>query len=156
MTREGDRLQAAGYLEACVSAHDVLDRSRCPCPCRPQLSALPACRLFPPMIELIDFTKHYGDLVAVDRLNLKIAPGEMFGPSVRTGAGRTSIRFLATLLKATGGGDRQRPQRHPSPAGSPRSIGYARQLGVYDGMKVWEFLDFFAVAYRFRRRAASR
>ena len=56
------------------------------------------------MIELINFTKHYGDLVAVDGLNLKIEPGEMFGFIGPNGAGKsTTIRFLATLLKATGG-----------------------------------------------------
>ena len=56
------------------------------------------------MIELINFTKRYGDLLAVDDLNLKIEPGEMFGFIGPNGAGKsTTIRFLATLLKATGG-----------------------------------------------------
>ena len=56
------------------------------------------------MIELIEFTKHYGELIAVDHLNLKIEAGEMFGFIGPNGAGKsTSIRFLATLLKATSG-----------------------------------------------------
>jgi ABC-type multidrug transport system ATPase subunit len=56
------------------------------------------------MIELIDFTKRYGDLLAVDQLNLKIAQGEMFGFIGPNGAGKsTTIRFLATLLKPTAG-----------------------------------------------------
>ena len=68
------------------------------------------------MIELINFTKRYGDLVAVDDLNLKIEPGEMFGFIGPNGAGKsTTIRFLATLLKATGGeGIVNGHQRHPA------------------------------------------
>ena len=56
------------------------------------------------MIEILEFTKHYGDFVAVDRLNLKIPAGEMFGFIGPNGAGKsTTIRFLATLLSATHG-----------------------------------------------------
>ena len=48
------------------------------------------------MIELINFTKRYGDLLAVDQLNLKIESGEMFGFIGPNGAGKsTTIRFLA-------------------------------------------------------------
>ena len=106
------------------------------------------------MIELINFTKHYGDLVAVDCLNLKIASGEMFGFIGPNGAGKsTSIRFLATLLKATGGEgivNGHRVTREPLEV--RRSVGYMPDtFGVYDGMKVWEFLDFFAVAYQIPR-----
>ena len=52
------------------------------------------------MIELRNFTKAYGDFVAVANLNLKIAAGEMFGFIGPNGAGKsTTIRFLATLLR---------------------------------------------------------
>ena len=73
------------------------------------------------MIELINFTKHYGDLVAVDCLNLKIEPGEMFGFIGPNGAGKsTSIRFLATLLKATSGEGIVNGHRgHPKATGCP-------------------------------------
>jgi len=103
------------------------------------------------MIELIEFTKHYGELIAVDHLNLKIEAGEMFGFIGPNGAGKsTSIRFLATLLKATSGEgivNGHRVTRDPLLV--RRSIGYMPDnFGVYDGMKVWEFLDFFAVAYQ--------
>jgi ABC-2 type transport system ATP-binding protein len=106
------------------------------------------------MIELINFTKHYGDLVAVDCLNLKIAAGEMFGFIGPNGAGKsTSIRFLATLLKATGGeGIVNGHSVTREPLEVRRSVGYMPDsFGVYDGMKVWEFLDFFAVAYQIPR-----
>ena len=111
------------------------------------------------MIELIDFTKRYGDLVAVDHLNLKIEPGEMFGFIGPNGAGKsTSIRFLATLLKATGGeGIVNGFSVNRQPLDVRRSIGYMPDsFGVYDGMKVWEFLDFFAVAYQIPRSARKQ
>jgi ABC-2 type transport system ATP-binding protein len=106
------------------------------------------------MIELINFTKRYGDLVAVDQLNLKIESGEMFGFIGPNGAGKsTTIRFLATLLKATSGEGMVNGFRvTKQPLDVRRSIGYMPDnFGVYDGMKVWEFLDFFAVAYQIPR-----
>ncbi len=107
------------------------------------------------MIELINFTKHYGELVAVDCLNLKIDEGQMFGFIGPNGAGKsTSIRFLTTLLKATGGEGIVNGYRvSRSPLDVRRSVGYMPDtFGVYDGMKVWEFLDFFAVAYQIPRK----
>ncbi len=111
------------------------------------------------MIELIEFTKRYGDLLAVDRLSLKIEPGEIFGFIGPNGAGKsTTIRFLATLLKATAGEgivNGYRVTRQPLEV--RRSIGYMPDsFGVYDGMKVWEFLDFFAVAYQIPRARRKR
>src|SRR5918996_6251010 len=103
------------------------------------------------MIELNNFTKVYGEFVAVDRLNLKIGAGEMFGFIGPNGAGKsTSIRFLATLLKASRGeGIVNGHSVTQNPMAVRQSVGYMPDnFGVYDGMKVWEFLDFFAVAYR--------
>jgi ABC-2 type transport system ATP-binding protein len=103
------------------------------------------------MIELIEFGKDYGAFTAVDRLSLKIEAGEMFGFIGPNGAGKsTSIRFLATLLKATRGeGTVNGHSVTKDPMAVRQSVGYMPDnFGVYDGMKVWEFLDFFAVAYR--------
>ena len=78
----------------------------------------------------------------------------MFGFIGPNGAGKsTSIRFLATLLKATGGDGIVNGHRvSKDPLGVRRSVGYMPDnFGVYDGMKVWEFLDFFAVAYQIPR-----
>jgi ABC-2 type transport system ATP-binding protein len=110
------------------------------------------------MIELIDFGKDYGNFTAVGSLNLSIAAGEMFGFIGPNGAGKsTTIRFLATLLSATRGeGLVNGHSVTQDPLAVRRSVGYMPDnFGVYDGMKVWEFLDFFAVAYeipRARRR----
>ena len=106
------------------------------------------------MIELTNFTKRYGDLLAVDSLTLKIEPGELFGFIGPNGAGKsTTIRFLATLLKSTGGDAVVNGHSViKEPLAVRRSVGYMPDaFGVYDGMKVWEFLDFFAVAYQISR-----
>lgn len=111
------------------------------------------------MIELIDFGKKYGEFTAVERLNLKIEAGELFGFIGPNGAGKsTSIRFLATLLKATHGeGLVNGHSVTRDPMSVRQSVGYMPDnFGVYDGMKVWEFLDFFAVAYRIGRSQRKR
>lgn len=106
------------------------------------------------MIELINFGKEYGDFTAVQDVSIKIEAGELFGFIGPNGAGKsTSIRFLATLLKATrGDGMVNGFSVTKNPMDVRRSIGYMPDdFGVYDGMKVWEFLDFFAVAYKIGR-----
>jgi len=106
------------------------------------------------MIELSEFGKDYGDFTAVGNISMKIAAGEMFGFIGPNGAGKsTSIRFLATLLKPTrGDGTVNGFSVNRQPMDVRRSIGYMPDdFGVYDGMKVWEFLDFFAVAYQIGR-----
>jgi ABC-2 type transport system ATP-binding protein len=106
------------------------------------------------MIELVEFGKDYGDFRAVERLNLKIEAGELFGFIGPNGAGKsTTIRFLATLLKASRGeGMVNGYSVNREPMMVRQSVGYMPDnFGVYDGMKVWEFLDFFAVAYRIGR-----
>jgi ABC-2 type transport system ATP-binding protein len=106
------------------------------------------------MIELIEFTKVYGELTAVDRLNLSIGKEEIFGFIGPNGAGKsTTIRYLATLLKATSGeGIVNGFSVTRDPLNVRRSVGYMPDnFGVYDGMRVWEFLDFFAVAYQIPR-----
>ena len=111
------------------------------------------------MIEVINFTKRYGDFVAVDDLSFTIGKGEVFGFIGPNGAGKsTTIRFLATLLRPTSGEGRVAGHSVVSdPMAVRRVIGFMPDdFGVYDGMKVWEFLDFFAVAYEipltYRRR----
>src|SRR5882757_3399574 len=106
------------------------------------------------MIEVMNFTKRYGDFVAVEDLSFTIGKGEVFGFIGPNGAGKsTTIRFLATLLRPTfGEGMVAGKSVTKDPMGVRRVIGYMLDdFGVYDGMKVWEFLDFFAVAYEIPR-----
>jgi ABC-2 type transport system ATP-binding protein len=106
------------------------------------------------MIEVHHFTKHYGDFVAVEDLSFSIGAGEIFGFIGPNGAGKsTTIRFLATLLRPTSGDGRIAGHSVvQDPMAVRRVIGFMPDdFGVYDGMKVWEFLDFFAVAYEIPR-----
>ena len=102
------------------------------------------------MIETINLTKRYGDLVALDNLNLTIDEGACYGFIGPNGAGKTTtIKILATLLKPTSGqanvngltiGYQNREIR-------PR-IGYVPDfMGAYEDMVVQEYLEFFAAAY---------
>ncbi|MFG0261346.1 MAG: ATP-binding cassette domain-containing protein [Novipirellula sp. JB048] len=106
------------------------------------------------MITLKGFGKDYGDFTAVDSIDLQIDAGETFGFIGPNGAGKsTTIRFLATLLRASRGhGSVAGCDVMADPVGVRQAIGYMPDnFGVYDGMRVWEFLDFFAVAYRIGR-----
>jgi len=114
------------------------------------------------MIEVVNFTKRYGEFVAVEDLSFSIGRGEVFGFIGPNGAGKsTTIRFLATLLRPTSGEGRVAGHSVVSdPMAVRRVIGFMPDdFGVYDGMKVWEFLDFFAVAYEiplaYRRRVIN-
>jgi ABC-2 type transport system ATP-binding protein len=106
------------------------------------------------MITLTGFGKDYGDFTAVDCIDMQIDAGETFGFIGPNGAGKsTTIRFLATLLRASRGqGSVAGCDVMRDPVGVRQSVGYMPDnFGVYDGMRVWEFLDFFAVAYRIGR-----
>lgn len=112
------------------------------------------------MIEVSNFTKHFGDFVAVDGLSFKVEAGQICGFIGPNGAGKsTTIRFLATLTRSTSGDAvingfsvTQNPHevRH--------SVGYMpEEFGVYEGMTVAEYLDFFGAAYGMKsaQRSAS-
>src|SRR6476646_5141229 len=105
------------------------------------------------MIETRDLTKMYGDLYALDRLTLKLERGDVYGFIGPNGAGKTTtMRILATLLQPSYGEatvcgysiyNHSREIR--------RAIGYMPDFfGVYDDMKVIEYLEFFAAAYRIK------
>ncbi len=102
------------------------------------------------MIETINLTKKYGELVALDNLNLTIEEGACLGFIGPNGAGKTTtIKILATLLKPTWGEARvdghvvgyQNHLIRPV-------IGYVPDfLGAYEDMMVVEYLEFFASCY---------
>ena len=115
------------------------------------------------MIETNDLTKKYGDFVALDSLDLKLEQGDLFGFIGPNGAGKTTtIRILATLLAPTWGEAYVCGYSvHTHPREIRRAIGYMPDMfGVYDDMRVREYLEFFAAAYRIngseRRRVADR
>ena len=102
------------------------------------------------MIETKGLTKYYGSLGALVDLNLAIEAGDIFGFIGPNGAGKTTtMRILATLLAPTRGRayvngidvlTRGRDVR--------RLVGYMPDfMGVYDDLKVFEYLEFFASAF---------
>ena len=106
------------------------------------------------MIRIEGFTKKYGEKTAVQNFNLHVEKGDIFGFIGPNGAGKTTtIRFLATLLKPTvGEGWINNFSVIHAPMDVRRSMGYMPDsFGVYEGMRVWEYLDFFAAAYNIKR-----
>lgn len=103
------------------------------------------------MIQTINLTKRYGDLMALANLNLQIEEGDCFGFIGPNGAGKTTtIKILATLLKPTWGEARIAGLSvGPVNARQVRSIiGYVPDyFGSYEDMVVREYLEFFAAAY---------
>lgn len=106
------------------------------------------------MIRIENFSKRYGEKVAVNNFNLHVEQSDIFGFIGPNGAGKTTtIRFLATLLKPTAG---EAWINNFSVTKEPmevrRSMGYMPDsFGVYEGMRVWEYLDFFAAAYNIKK-----
>jgi ABC-2 type transport system ATP-binding protein len=101
-------------------------------------------------IETVDLTRRYGKHTALDRLSLRVAQGSIFGFIGPNGAGKTTtLRMLAGLLEPTGGEIRLMGQ--PLKRGGAtiqRMVGYMPDFfGVYDDLRVWEYLDFFARCY---------
>jgi ABC-2 type transport system ATP-binding protein len=111
------------------------------------------------MIECRDLTKKYGELFAVDRLSLKLEPGDVYGFIGPNGSGKTTtMRMLATLLNPSWG--EATVCGFSIYTGSKeirRAIGYMPDFfGVYDDMKVAEYLEFFAAAYRIQGEARKK
>ncbi len=105
------------------------------------------------MIETRELTKMYGDLYALDRLTLKLDRGDVYGFIGPNGAGKTTtMRILATLLNPTWGEATVCGYSIYNGAKDIRRImGYMPDFfGVYDDMKVIEYLEFFAAAYRIK------
>jgi ABC-2 type transport system ATP-binding protein len=105
------------------------------------------------MIETRDLTKKYGELFAIKSIDLKLNRGDLFGFIGPNGAGKTTtMRILATLLNPTWGEAYVGGYSiYTRPKEIRRMIGYMPDFfGVYDDMKVIEYLEFFAAAYRIR------
>ncbi|MGQ9605161.1 MAG: ABC transporter ATP-binding protein [Thermogutta sp.] len=105
----------------------------------------------PVVVKTVDLTKIYGEKRAVDRLTLELRRGDLFGFIGPNGSGKTTtMRMLATLLQPTWGEAYVCDcSIYTQPKEIRRLIGYMPDFfGVYDDMKVIEYLEFFASAYR--------
>ena len=102
------------------------------------------------IIETKELNKRYGKLHAVKNLNVQVPRGAIYGFVGPNGAGKTStMRILTTLMRPSSGEaivDGNSVTQNPREV--RRAIGYMPDFfGVYDDMKVWEYLDFFAACY---------
>lgn len=103
------------------------------------------------MIETNQLTKRYGDLIAVNNINLKLSEGDVFGFIGPNGSGKTTtMRMLATLLSPDYGEAYVCGKSiYTHPQEIRRLVGFMPDFfGVYDDMTVIEYLEFFAAAYR--------
>ncbi len=106
------------------------------------------------MLEVKSLRKEFGNLVAVKDISFQLAPGDVFGFIGPNGAGKTTtIKMLATLLEPTAGTatlngiDIVRYPEEVRPL-----LGYMPDFfGLYEGITVTEYLEFFAAAYRIPR-----
>lgn len=101
-------------------------------------------------IETKDLTCKFGDFTAVDRLNIKVYSGEIYGFLGSNGSGKsTSIRMLCGILKPSGGtGIVLGYDVVKEPEKVKENIGYMSQkFSLYLDMTVFENLDFYAGMY---------
>jgi ABC-2 type transport system ATP-binding protein len=111
------------------------------------------------MIQTQDLTKVYGELYALKNLTLELNEGDLFGYIGPNGSGKTTtMRILATLLQPTWGEASVCGYSiYTHPKEIRRIIGYMPDFfGVYDDMKVIEYLEFFAAAYRIKGPARKK
>ena len=110
------------------------------------------------MIHAKELSKRYGKLLALDRLSVSIPKGDVCGLVGPNGAGKsTFLKILATLVRP--GGGKATLDGHDvlaEPDMVRGAIGYVPEsFGVYEGMTVVEYLEFFAAAYRILRTARA-
>ena len=102
------------------------------------------------MLEIRDLRKKYGNFQALDGLSMTIKKGELFGFVGPNGAGKTTtIKIITGLLQPDSGSividgmDGIRDRRYLK-----QKMGYVPDsFGVYDNLKVSEYMEFFASCY---------
>lgn len=103
------------------------------------------------MLKIKNLTKQYGKFTALDNLNLEINKGDVFGFVGPNGAGKTTtMKIVSGLLKADSGEvyvDGVDATRNCKELKS--KIGYMPDFfGVYDNLKVMEYMEFYASIYK--------
>jgi len=99
------------------------------------------------IIETRDLTRRFGDLVAVDHLNLSVPRGEIFGLVGPDGAGKTTtLRMLCGLMNPSGGSARVAGHDVARESQAVKDqIGYmAQRFGLYSDLTVDENMEFYA------------
>jgi ABC-2 type transport system ATP-binding protein len=111
------------------------------------------------MLEVKLLRKEYGPLVAVKNLSFDLSPGDVFGFIGPNGAGKTTtIKMVATLLPATSGtAVLNGIDIRTNPEEVRPLLGYMPDFfGLYEGITVTEYLEFFASAYRLPKQSRKK
>lgn len=111
------------------------------------------------MLQIKNLYKKFGKSMALDGLDLSIHKGELFGFVGPNGAGKTTtMKIIAGLLKADSGEihvdgiDARKDNK-----GIKDKIGYVPDFfGVYDNLKVIEYMEFYASLYKITGREARK
>ena len=111
------------------------------------------------MLYINNLTKKYGAFTAVRQLSLHIPEGDLFGFVGPNGAGKTTtIRMVCGLLRATSGSIKIGNIK--GAVGSKemkRMIGYVPDFfGVYDNLKVREYMDMYGSMYGMYARETAK
>jgi ABC-2 type transport system ATP-binding protein len=104
-----------------------------------------------PAVQTFGLTRLYGNITALDRLDLTVNKGDLFGFIGSNGAGKTTtLRILATFLAPSAGTAQILGRDLLREADAVRHvIGYMPDFfGVYKDMEVTEYLDFFGACYK--------
>lgn len=107
------------------------------------------------MIKTEGLWKSYDKFTALKDLNFSLADGEILGFIGPNGAGKsTTIKILTGLLKPTKGKAEINGIDCASGSRELRyQVGYMPDnFGVYEGLKVYEYLDFFCAAYKIGKK----
>jgi len=105
-------------------------------------------------VQIINLTKRFGNLVAVDGINLDIQPDEIFGLLGPNGSGKTTlIRMLTTVLQPTEGTAKVAGYDiRRNPVEVRESIGVVSQAMTLDiELTAWENMDLYAKYYNVPR-----
>ena len=110
------------------------------------------------VVRCTGLTKDYDAVTALDALDLEIRRGQVFGYVGHNGAGKTTtIRILAGLLKPSSGQAEVCGIDVSKTNALKPLVGYMPDaFGVYDQMRVWEYLDFFGAAFKIPRRKRNK
>lgn len=93
--------------------------------------------------------KKYKKLLAVDNVNLQLEAGDIFGLVGANGSGKTTLlKMLATVIKPTSGTAKILGYDIRKPRKIRKSIGYMPKFYADYDLKVWEYMSFFAGAYK--------
>ncbi|MDR2903081.1 MAG: ABC transporter ATP-binding protein [Clostridiales bacterium] len=102
------------------------------------------------MLEINDLVKEYGNFRAVNHLELTVGEKQIFGFVGPNGAGKTTVmKIMSGLLRPTAGTVQINGiDVSQNPRALKTQIGYMPDFfGVYDNLKVDEYMDFYAGAY---------